>query len=115
MGKQGRVEAKWEIISAPDGLGSGFIVNMLESSAGASSAANPFVDEGVTVCYVPLTELSCSLHSSPNLASSAVDQECRLKMWRNLIRAPLFGRVLRVDSVPRLTISSSTEIKCTSN
>jgi len=42
QGKQGKVEAKWEISSASESLGSGLGVSMMEVE---TSASNPFADD----------------------------------------------------------------------
>ena len=46
QGRQGKVEVRWEIASAPETLGSGLGVSVLESGASSASAsADPFADE----------------------------------------------------------------------
>jgi len=46
QGRQGKVEVRWEIASAPESLGSGLGVSVLESGAStASASADPFADE----------------------------------------------------------------------
>ena len=44
-GRQGKVEAKWEISGAPESLGSGLGVSVLESGGSVSAAADPFADD----------------------------------------------------------------------
>ena len=46
QGRQGKVEVRWEIASAPESLGSGLGVSVLESGGStASASADPFADE----------------------------------------------------------------------
>lgn len=44
-GKQGKVEAKWEISSASESLGSGLGVSVLGSGGASAAAADPFADD----------------------------------------------------------------------